>query len=191
MMVAFMNQACHYVDLIEWLNTDTKCSSNDVHDQKNRDGGYGRVKFKWGNGAIGSMAVTMLTYPRNLEGSITILGETGTVRVGGTAVNKILDWEFFDQREYDQRIEDASYETESVYGFGHLKYYGNVADVFRGKAEPTTDGREGLRLMELLTACHIAAKDQTTVNLPIGIFNFSPYSLIQPICFAGTPTMSA
>ena len=67
-------------------------------------------------------------------------------------------------------LEDASYETESVYGFGHLKYYGNVADVFRGKAEPTTDGREGLRLMELLTACHIAAKDQTTVNLPI---NFS------------------
>ena len=95
---AFMNQACHYVDLIEWLNGPIQsvqammCTTRKIETEDT-----GVLNFKWGNGAIGSMAVTMLTYPRNLEGSITILGETGTVRVGGTAVNKILDWEFYDQ----------------------------------------------------------------------------------------------
>ena len=111
----------------------------------------------------------MLTYPKNFEGSITVLGEKGTVRVGGVAVNEIQNWEFFDRKDYDLNIMDANYQTKSVYGYGHQKYYKNVIDVFRGNAEPTTDGREGLRLMELLTACHRAAKDQTTVSLPINV----------------------
>ena len=64
------------------------------------------------------MAVTMLTYPKNLEGSITILGENGSVKVGGVAVNRIETWKFADKRDYDQLIH-ANYETTSVYGFGH------------------------------------------------------------------------
>ena len=61
----------------------------------------------------------MLTYPKNLEGSITILGEKGTVRVGGVAVNEIQHWEFADSRPDDAQVKYASYETTSVYGFGH------------------------------------------------------------------------
>ena len=86
----------------------------------------GVVNIKWRNGALGSMAVTMLTYPKNLEGSITILGETGSVRVGGVAVNEIQTWDFADQRDYDAEVKSANYETTSVYGFGHPLYYRNI-----------------------------------------------------------------
>ena len=99
----------------------------------------GVVSVKWRSGALGSLNVTMLTYPQNLEGSITILGEKGTVRVGGLAVNEIQHWEFLDEEPEDSKIKNANYETSSVYGFGHPLYYGNVVDVMRGYAEPDTD----------------------------------------------------
>ena len=165
---AFMNQACHYLDLVEWLNGPVQSVQAMMSTTRNIETeDTGVINIKWKNGALGSIAVTMLTYPKNFEGSITVLGETGTARVGGVAVNEIQTWEFSDRKDYDANIMDATYQTKSVYGYGHQKYYKNVIDVFRGNAEPTTDGREGLRLMELLTACHMAAKDQTTVSLPI------------------------
>ena len=113
------------------------------------------------------MNVTMLTYPKNYEGSITILGEKGTVKVGGVAVNSIKHWSFSDKRDYDSEIKEASYETSSVYGFGHTKYYENVIDVLRGDAEPETDGREGLNSLELLIAAYLAARDGKTISLPL------------------------
>ena len=165
---AFMNQACHYVDLVEWLNGPVERVQAMMSTTRNIETeDTGVLNIKWRNGTLGSMAVTMLTYPKNLEGSITILGERGTVRLGGMAVNRIQVWDFSDKKDYDYEIEFANYETESVYGFGHLHYYDNVRDVFRGQAEPTTDGREGLKLLELLTACHRAARDQTTISLPL------------------------
>ena len=127
----------------------------------------GVLSIKWRNGAMGSMNVTMLTYPQNYEGSITILGENGTVRVGGVAVNEIQQWNFRDEKDYDADVERASYETTSVYGFGHPLYYKNVIDVFRGKAEQETDGREGLRSLEVLIAAYLSARDGKTVSLPL------------------------
>jgi len=142
---AFMNQASHYIDLLDWLIGPVDCvqamTSTSARNIEVEDTGV--LNVRWRNNALGSMAVTMLTYPKNLEGSITILGEKGTVRVGGVAVNEIQHWEFADDREYDKMIHDANYETSSVYGFGHPLYYKNVIDVLRGKAEPETDGREG------------------------------------------------
>ena len=127
----------------------------------------GVLNLKWRNGALGSMAVTMLTYPKNFEGSITILGENGTARVGGVAVNEIQAWDFADTKDYDSEIKSANYQTTSVYGFGHPLYYRNVIDVLRGDAAPETDGRAGLKSLELLTAAYIAARDRTTVGLPL------------------------
>ena len=166
---AFMNQASHYVDLIDWLigpvekiqaMTGTLARDIEVEDT-------GVMNIKWRNGALGSMSVTMLTYPQNFEGSITILGENGTVRVGGVAVNEIQHWEFDEKKDYDDKIQDASYETTSVYGFGHPLYYKNVIDVFRGDAEQETDGREGLRSLEVLIAAYLSARDGRTVSLPL------------------------
>lgn len=166
---AFMNQASHYVDLLDWLigpvasvqaMTSTLSRAIQVEDT-------GVLNIRWRSGALGSMNVTMLTYPKNLEGSITILGETGTVKVGGVAVNEIQHWEFADEREYDQQIDQANYATDSVYGFGHPLYYDNAIRVLRGEAAPDTDGREGLTSLEVLIAAYISARDGRTVSLPL------------------------
>ncbi len=166
---AFMNQASHYVDLLDWLigpvasvqaMTGTLARNIEVEDT-------GVLNVRWRNGALGSMAVTMLTWPKNMEGSITILGEKGTVRVGGMAVNEIQHWEFADERDYDAQVKDASYQTTSVYGFGHPLYYKNVVDVLRGREEPHVDGREGLKSLEVLIAAYLSARDGRTVSLPL------------------------
>lgn len=165
---AFMNQASHYVDLLDWLIgpvDKVQCMMSTTRDIEVEDTGV--LNVRWRNGALGSMSVTMLTYPQNLEGSITILGERGTVRVGGVAVNEIQLWNFDEPRDYDAQIQAANYETTSVYGFGHPLYYKNVVDVLRGKAEPETDGREGLKSLELLVAAYLSARDGRTISLPL------------------------
>ena len=125
------------------------------------------VGIRWRSGALGSINVTMLAYPKNFEGSITVVGEKGLVRVGGVAVNEIQQWEFADKHPDDDKVKDASYETTSVYGFGHPRYYENVVNVLRGIAEPETDGREGLRSLELLIASYLSARDGRRVALPL------------------------
>ena len=165
---AFMNQASHYVDLLEWLIgpvEKVQAMMSTTRDIQVEDTGV--LNVKWRNGALGSMSVTMLTYPKNLEGSITILGERGTVRIGGVAVNEIQIWDFDTTADYDAAITQANYATTSVYGFGHPLYYENIVQVFRGEAEPATDGREGLKSLELLISAYLAARDGTTVSLPL------------------------
>jgi len=154
---AFMNQASHYVDLLDWLigpvesvqaYTATLARHIQVEDT-------GVVSVRW------------RTYPKNLEGSITILGETGTVRLGGIAVNRIDHWEFGDRDADDERVTDASYETASVYGHGHPLYYDNVIKALCGEADAETDGREGLRSLEILIATYLSARDGRRVALPL------------------------
>ena len=166
---AFMNQASHYIDLLDWLigpvesvmaYTGTLARDIEVEDS-------GVAAIRWRSGAMGTLNVTMLTYPQNLEGSITILGEKGTVRVGGVAVIEIQHWEFADQRPEDATIRQASYATTSVYGFGHPLYYDNVIQTLRGEAEPETDGREGLKSLELLIGLYLSARDGRRVALPL------------------------
>lgn len=167
---AFMNQASHYVDLIDWLVGPVERVQAMMSTTRNIEAeDTGVVNIKWRNGALGSMAVTMLTYPKNLEGSITILGDSGSVKVGGVAVNEIQTWDFADKRDYDAKVKSANYETTSVYGFGHPLYYKNVIDVLRGTAEPETDGREGLKSLEFLTAAYLAARDGRSVGLPLNV----------------------
>ncbi|MGH8798328.1 MAG: Gfo/Idh/MocA family protein [Caldimonas sp.] len=166
---AFMNQASHYVDLLDWIvgpiesvmaYTGTLARNIEVEDT-------GVAALKWRNGAMGSINVTMLTYPKNLEGSITILGEKGSVRIGGVAVNEIKHWEFETPDPMDAQIAEASYQTTSVYGYGHPLYYDNVITTLCGGAEPETDGREGLKSLELLIAMYLSARDGKRVNLPL------------------------
>jgi len=166
---AFMNQASHYVDLLDWLigpvesvmaYTGTLARHIEVEDT-------GVAALKWRNGAMGSVNVTMLTYPKNLEGSITVLGETGSVRIGGVAVNQIEHWQFADSDPMDQQLAEASYQTTSVYGFGHPLYYEGVIRSLREAAAPEIDGREGLKALELLIAMYLSARDGKRVNLPL------------------------
>ena len=166
---AFMNQASHYVDLLDWIAgpvesvmayTGTLARNIEVEDT-------GVAALKWRNGALGSINVTMLTYPKNMEGSITILGERGSVRIGGVAVNEILHWQFDSEQPVDKQIHEASYQTTSVYGFGHPLYYDNVIKTLRGEAQAQVDGYEGLRSLEVLIAAYRSARDGVRVGLPL------------------------
>ena len=166
---AFMNQASHYVDLLDWMigpvesvqaYTGTLARDIEVEDT-------GVMALRWRSGALGTMNVTMLAYPKNFEGSITIFGEKGTVRIGGVAVNEIQHWEFAERLPEDDKVKEASYQTTSVYGFGHPLYYENVIATLRGNAEAETDGREGLKSLELLIAAYRSARDGRKINLPL------------------------
>nr|WP_281279282.1 Gfo/Idh/MocA family oxidoreductase [Desulfobotulus mexicanus] len=166
---AFMNQASHYIDLFEWLigpvesvmaYTGTLARDIEVEDS-------GAAILRWRNGALGTLNVSMLTYPKNLEGSITILGEKGSAKIGGVAVNEVLHWDFEEKLPEDEKIGDASYQTTSVYGFGHPLYFSNVIETLRGNADPETDGREGLKTLELLIAMYLSARDGKKVALPL------------------------
>ncbi|MCU6501777.1 Gfo/Idh/MocA family oxidoreductase [Rugamonas sp. A1-17] len=166
---AFMNQASHYVDLIDWivgpvesLQAYTATLARDIEVEDT-----GVISLRWRNGALGSMNVTMLAYPHNLEGSITILGEKGTARIGGVAVNEVQQWDFAEPEPDDAGVREASYATTSVYGHGHPLYYDNVLQVLRGEAEAETDGREGLKSLELLIAAYRSARDGRRVALPL------------------------
>jgi UDP-N-acetyl-2-amino-2-deoxyglucuronate dehydrogenase len=165
---AFMNQASHYVDLLDWLIgpiDKIQAMMTTTRDIEVEDTGV--MNIKWRKGTLGSMSVTMLTYPKNLEGSITILGENGTVKIGGVAVNEIQHWEFDKPKDYDKQVDDASYKTTSVYGFGHPIYYENIIKVLQGDMDPETDGREGLKSLEVLIAAYLSARDGKTISLPI------------------------
>jgi UDP-N-acetyl-2-amino-2-deoxyglucuronate dehydrogenase len=166
---AFMNQASHYVDLIQWLvgpvESVTAKTATLARRIETEDSGIAILKFR--NGALGTIEVTMLTYPRNLEGSITILGERGTVKVGGTAVNKIEHWAFAEYDDDDKLVDVAATNPPNVYGYGHEGYYRNVLRVLRGEAKADTDGRAGRKSLELILGIYESAKTGREIPLPL------------------------
>ncbi len=166
---AFMNQASHYIDLLDWIIGPVESvmayTATQARDIEAEDSGVAAIR--WRSGAMGTLNVSMLTYPKNLEGSITILGEKGTVRIGGVAVNEIQEWHFADAQPQDADIKAANYVTTSVYGLGHPLYYDNVIQALRGEAQAETDGRSGLKSLELLVAMYRSAKDGVKVSLPL------------------------
>ena len=166
---AFLNQASHYVDMVDWLvgpvdsvhaYTATLARAIEAEDT-------GVMSLRLRSGGLASINVTMLTHGKNFEGSITLLGERGTVRIGGVAVNRIDHWEFDEPRPEDASVKDASYVTPSVYGFGHPLYYDNVIATLRGERQAQVDGYEGLRSLEVIIAAYRSARDGTRVGLPL------------------------
>jgi UDP-N-acetyl-2-amino-2-deoxyglucuronate dehydrogenase len=166
---AIMNQASHYVDLLQWLvgpvesvmaKTATQARSIEAEDS-------GAAVLKFASGAIGMIEVNVLTYPRNYEGSITIIGESGTVKIGGTSVNKVEHWSFAEYDDDDKYVETGAINTNppTVYGFGHEGYYRNVIAVLRGKAVADTDGREGRKSLALILGIYESARTGKNVTI--------------------------
>ncbi|HNW24884.1 MAG TPA: Gfo/Idh/MocA family oxidoreductase [Candidatus Cloacimonas sp.] len=166
---AFMNQASHYVDALYWLlgNVDSVMAYTATMARRIEAEDTGCAILHFRNGLIATINVTMLTYPKNFEGSITIIGEKGTVKIGGVAVNKIEKWEFEDYDDDDRIAQDANYQPPNVYGFGHNPYYRNVIDVLLGKDVPSTDGRDGRKSVEIIQAIYRSAKTGKRVSLPL------------------------
>jgi len=169
---AFMNQASHYVDLILWLagpaeSVIAKTATLARHIET-EDVGAAVLKFR--SGALGVLEVNMLTYPKNLEGSVTLIGEKGTVKVGGTALDRIEVWRFADPDPDDRRIEEMMASPQAAYVSGHKKFFENVADVLEGKAQPETDGREGRKSLELIIGIYESSREGREISLPLRNF---------------------
>ncbi|MEA2013284.1 MAG: Gfo/Idh/MocA family oxidoreductase [Verrucomicrobiota bacterium] len=166
---AFMNQASHYVDIMHWLFGEAESvmamTATMSRKVETEDTGSAIIKFR--SGLISSINVTMLTYPKNFEGSITILGEKGTVKVGGVAINHVDKWEFEDYDDDDKLVTTSNYNPPNIYGFGHTGYYKNVLDVLNGNAEPDTDGRSGRKSLEIIRAIYLSAKEGVKIPLPL------------------------
>ncbi len=166
---AFLNQASHYVDMVDWLlgpvDSVHAYTATLAREIEAEDTGVMSLRLR--KGGLASINVTMLTYGKNLEGSITILGERGTVRVGGVAVNRIEHWEFDQPQPEDAQVLDANYSAPSVYGLGHPLYYDNVISTLRGEVQAEVDGYEGLRSLEVVIAAYRSARDGVRVGLPL------------------------
>jgi UDP-N-acetyl-2-amino-2-deoxyglucuronate dehydrogenase len=166
---AIMNQASHYVDLIQWLvgPVESVMAKTATQGRKIEAEDSGAAVLRFVSGAIGVIEVNVLTYPRNFEGSITILGETGTVKIGGTSVNKVEHWSFAEYNDDDKVVETGAINTNppTVYGFGHEGYYRNVVAVLRGKATADTDGREGQKSLALILGIYESARTGKDVKV--------------------------
>lgn len=164
---AFMNQASHYVDLAQWLLGKPKevmaITGTLGRRIEAEDTGSAVIRFE--SGAIATINVTMLVYPKNLEGSVTLLGSRGTARVDGVALNRISAWEFDKYEDDDREVTAAGYTPPTVYGNGHAGYYQNVIDVLNGQADPHTDGLAGRRSLDLILAVYESARLKKPVFL--------------------------
>tara|TARA_B100000886_G_scaffold339576_1_gene305485 strand:+ start:699 stop:1826 length:1128 start_codon:yes stop_codon:yes gene_type:complete len=171
---ALMNQASHYVDLLNWLVgpvESVNCSVATIS-RKIEVEDTAALKLELSNGALATMAVTMLAYPENFEGSITILGENGIVRVGGKALNSIDHWSFADNTDDDLKAKESCYLPKNVYGLGHSPYYKNMINSLYGKEKTICDGREGLKSLELIIASYLSSKYKKTIKIPFDKENY-------------------
>ena len=151
------NQASHHVDLLEWMMGDVESvfakSTTALVDIEAEDTAVVTLKFK--NGALGIIEATTAARPKDLEGSISVLGETGTVEIGGFAVNQMKTWNFLNEHEGDDQVlEQYSVNPPNVYGFGHQAYYEHVVECIQNNSPQLVDGLMGRKSLELISAIY-------------------------------------
>lgn len=153
----FANQASHHVDLLQWMMGDVESvfarSATRLVNIEAEDTGVALLKFK--SGAMGVIEATTAARPKDLEGSISILGENGTVEIGGFAVNHMTTWSFCDGDATDPAtLEQYRENPPNVYGFGHMRFLQDVTDCIAENRPGATDGREGRRSLALIIAIY-------------------------------------
>lgn len=164
----FANQASHHIDLLMWMLGEpmsvyakTRTALVDIEAE---DTGVAIITFR--NGAIGVVEATTATRPRDLEGSLSVLGERGAVEIGGFAVNKMRTWQFAESCPEDDEVMSAFNENPpNVYGFGHQRYLEGVVHALRGSGPRLVDGLEGMRSLELIVAMYESAMTGKEVRL--------------------------
>jgi predicted dehydrogenase len=151
------NQASHHVDMLEWMMGDVESvfakANTSLANIEAEDTAVVTLKFK--NGALGIIEATTASRPKDLEGSISILGEKGSVVIGGFAVNKMEHWAFKEERDEDKTVlEDFSVNPPNVYGFGHQAFYEYVVDCLVNEGPHLVDGLTGRKSLELINAIY-------------------------------------
>ena len=164
----FANQASHHVDLLLWLLGDVDSvfayTARRLVNIEAEDTGAAVLRFS--SGAVGTIEATTATRPKDLEGSISVLGERGVVEIGGFAVNKIKLWQFEETLPGDEQVMTEYNENPpNVYGFGHVAYLQHVIDVLRCGTPPLVDGGEGMKSLRLINAIYESAETGKEVSL--------------------------
>ena len=147
---AFITQASHYTDIMNWFaqsGIKSIYAMGKTRERKIETEDCGSAIIEWKNDIIGNVNLSVLAYNENYEGSITIIGEKGLVKIGGIALNKILDWKFEEPRE---SFCNLSYDVESVYGFGHTPYYKSIAETLLNNTPFLISDDDALSSLKLL-----------------------------------------
>ena len=169
-----MNQCIHGIDLLRWMMGDEVeevygVTRQQFHDYLEcEDVGMAVVKFK--NGAIGTIEGTTNVYPRNLEETLYLFGENGTVKIGGTSTNNIDVWNFADEGEDDQKNKGLQEATSNVYGNGHTSLFADMMDAIRNDRKPYVDAVAGRNALEMILAIYKSRKTGCPVKLPLTDF---------------------
>ena len=171
---ALMNQCIHGIDLLRWMMGDEideiyGATRQQFHDYlEAEDVGMAVVKFK--NGAIGTIEGTTNVYPKNLEETLYIFGENGTVKIGGTSTNNIDVWDFADETEEDGKNKGLKEETSNVYGNGHTSLFADVIDAIQSDRKPYVDAVAGRNALETVLSIYKSQKTGQSVKLPLTDF---------------------
>jgi len=170
-----MNQCIHNIDLLQWMmgaDVDTvyaQCGSF-LRDIEAEDFGAIIIRFK--NGSIGIIEGSACVYPGNLEETLSIFGETGTVCLGGIAVNKIETWRFADDMDTKPEIlKQNQGDPDSVYGIGHTPLYKDMIDAINMNREPLINGKQGKKAMAIILAAYKSSLTGLPVKFPMGDFS--------------------
>lgn len=169
---ALMNQCIHNIDLLRWMMGDeieevVGMTDRLYHDYiEAEDLGIALVKFK--NGAYGIIEGTTDVYPKNLEETLYLFGEKGTVKAGGQSVNVIEEWRFSDMLDDPEEVKQRFHENPpNVYGYGHTPLYADVIDAIRNDRKPYVDAEAGKRALELVLAIYKSSYEHSIVKLPL------------------------
>lgn len=171
---ALMNQCIHGIDLLRWMMGN---EIEEVYGQTRRqfhdyleaeDVGMAVVKFK--NGAVATIEGTTNVYPKNLEETLYLFGEKGSVKLGGTSTNNIDVWEFADETEADGQNKGLTETTSNVYGNGHTSLYADVIDAIEKDRKPYVDAMAGRNALELVLAVYKSQKEGRPVKFPLKDF---------------------
>ena len=171
---ALMNQCIHGIDLLRWMMGDEVdeiygATRQQYHDYLEcEDIGMAVVKFK--NGAIGTIEGTVNVYPKNLEETLYLFGETGTVKLGGTSCNNIDVWNFADEKEGDQEKAGLKEATSNVYGNGHTSLFADMIDAISNDRKPYVDAVAGRNALEMVLAIYKSQLTGMPVKLPLKEF---------------------
>ena len=166
-----MNQCIHGIDLLRWMFGDEVeevygATRQQFHDYLEcEDIGMAVVKFM--NGAVGTIEGTVNVYPKNLEETLYLFGETGTVKIGGTSTNNIDVWNFADESEEDNKNKGLQEATSNVYGNGHTSLYADVIDAVKNDRRPYIDAVAGRNAVEMILAIYQSAAIGQPVKLPL------------------------
>ena len=171
---ALMNQCIHGIDLLRWMMGNEVdevygATRQQYHDYLEcEDIGMAVVKFK--NGAIGTIEGTVNVYPKNLEETLYMFGETGTVKLGGTSCNNIDVWNFADENEHDSAVSGLQEATSNVYGNGHTSLFADVIDSIKNDRKPYVDAVAGRNALEMVLAIYKSQLTGQPVKLPLKDF---------------------